>query len=144
MTADRQPLIHRLFEDTFNSVNLDIPEDLIDPAYIEHFITGDKHGVAAFREFIAHWRQAFPDLRVTLHDIIIQGDCAAWRTHAAGTHGGYLLGIPATGKRIEVNSVGMAHFNERGKLTEHWTGNATAQVLLQLGVIEAMRAPATA
>jgi predicted ester cyclase len=145
MTDDaRRTLIQRLFEETFNSPRLDIPEEVIDAKYVEHFITGDKHGVSAFREFIAHWRQAFPDLRVSIHDVIIEGDRAAWRTQATGTNGGYLLGIPATGKRMQVSSVGMARFNSAGKLVEHWTGNATAQVLLQLGLIEAMREPATA
>jgi predicted ester cyclase len=145
MTDDsRRALVQRLFEDTFNSTRGDIPEELIDPAYVEHFITGDKSGVPAFREFIAHWRQAFPDLRVRLHDVIVQGDHAAWRTHASGTNTGYLLGIPPSGKRMDVTSVGMARFTSAGKLAEHWTGNATAQVLMQLGFIEGMRAPATA
>ena len=50
MTDDsRLALVHRLFEETFNSARGDIPEELIDPAYVEHFITGDKGGVAAFR-----------------------------------------------------------------------------------------------
>ncbi len=77
---------------------------------------------------------AFPDLHVTLDDIIVEGDKAAIRFTGTGTHKGELMGIPATNKKATWSSVEIDRF-AGGKFVESWERFDTLGVMQQLGVV---------
>jgi len=82
---------------------------------------------------------AFPDLHVTIHDMIAEGDSVAVRWSFSGTHTGDMPGeppIPATGKKIEVQAMAV-HRVAGDKLAETWVNFDVMGMLMQLGVIPA-------
>jgi SnoaL-like polyketide cyclase len=52
------------------------------------------------------FRQAFPDGRMTIENMVAEGDRVATRKTFRGTHRGELMGIPPTGKVVETWHVG--------------------------------------
>jgi steroid delta-isomerase-like uncharacterized protein len=117
-----------------NTGNLALLDKFVAPDYIEH--SEGFHGVEPFRQQITAFRAAFPDLRVSIEDLVIVGDRFASRTTVTGTHTGELMGLPATGKQISVEAVDIGRI-ENGQAKERWGGLNMYSMLTQLGVISA-------
>lgn len=62
-------------------------------------------GRDAVQRMFAAYYQAFPDLRLILDDIIVEGDRVALFWTAQGTHQGTILHIPASGRRVSAKGV---------------------------------------
>jgi predicted ester cyclase len=65
------------------------------------------------------WRTAFSDFRISVKDLIAEGDKVASRVVASGTNTGELMGMPPTGKQVSVSGMEMAHIKD-GKVVERW------------------------
>ena len=81
------------------------------------------------------FRAAFSDLRFDAEDVIVSGDRAWARVHVTGTNDGEFMGMPATGKSIDVPAVDMIRFNDDGTAAEHWGVSDTMTMMQQLGVV---------
>ncbi len=79
-----------------------------------------------------YWR-AFPDLTLTIEDIIADGDKVVVRFIGRGTHQGDLGNIPATGVKTEAGGIEIYHF-EDGKIIEVWEISDTLGLMQQLGM----------
>ena len=80
---------------------------------------------------------AFPDLHVTIYDMLAEGDMVAVRWSFSGTHKGELPGnppLPPTGKKIEVQALAI-HRVVGDKLAETWVNFDVMGMMIQLGVI---------
>ena len=82
-------------------------------------------------------RQGMPDLECPIEDVIAQGDRVAGRFSLRGTHDGTLLGIPATGKKVDVEVMVIGRFDRAGKWAEDWSCWDRLGLMEQLGVIPA-------
>lgn len=86
------------------------------------------------------WFTAFPDLRLSDIDIVIDGERAVLLANISGTHAGDFFGLPATGRRVQ--AVGAFVYTLHDGFIEHerrildFTG-----VLVQVGVLKAKPAP---
>jgi steroid delta-isomerase-like uncharacterized protein len=120
--------------EAINTGNVALLEKFVAPDYVEH--SEGVEGVEAFRQQITAFRAAFPDLRVSIDDLLTNGDRFASRTTVTGTHTGDLMGMPATGKRISVEAVDIGRI-ENGQAKERWGGLNMYSMLTQLGVIPA-------
>src|SRR6267154_363394 len=78
---------------------------------------------------------ALPDRRDRIDDVIAEGDTVWMRFRVAGTQGGKLYGLPASGKRVEVPEVGIMRFAD-GKWKEAWYFADELGLLLQLDAVE--------
>lgn len=126
----------RFMEEVFNQHNLETAEELLADDLIDHDPfpgqPDDKKGaIEGFRMFF----QAFPDMKATVHDLIAEGDRIAIHTTTSGTHEGEFMGIPATGKRVEMGGIDIVRINEDLKATEHWGIFDAMGIMQQLGVI---------
>ena len=117
---DIKTLVRRWFDELWNRRNPAVLKELLDPAAV-----GDTEGgrISGHAEFLAKLHSplmgAFPDLHVTLDDIIADGDNAAVRWTFEATHGGGTLGIPATNRRVKVS--GMSWITcKNGRLIAGW------------------------
>jgi len=113
-----------------NTGDLTLLDKFVAPGYAEH--SEGFQGVEPFRQQIA----AFPDLHVTVEDLLIDGDRFASRTIVTGTHTGDLMGMPATGKHISVEAVDIGRI-ANGQAQERWGGLNMYSMLTQLGAIPA-------
>jgi steroid delta-isomerase-like uncharacterized protein len=131
--SDAEEVLHGIYE-AINTGNLALLDRFIAPGYVEH--SEGFQGVEPFRQQVAAFRAAFPDLHVSIDDLLTDGDRFASRTTVTGTHTGDLMGLPATGQRISVESVDMGRINN-GQAQERWGGLNMYSMLVQLGVIPA-------
>lgn len=91
-----------------------------------------KDGV---KEFFRMYRAAFPDLRMNPEDVIVSGDTVVVRARATGTHHGDFMGMPATGKQIDVQLIDIIRFGDDGLAHEHWGVVDVMAMMQQLGAI---------
>ena len=74
-----------------------------------------------------------PDMELPIEDVIAEGEKVLVRLRVRGTHGGELMGIPATGRRIDIAVLDLFQFRD-GMLVEHWALLDNLGMLRQLGV----------
>ena len=90
-------------------------------------------GVGSWKEFVGGLLSAFPDIRFTIEDQFADGDRAAFRWHATGTHTGPLGPVPATGKTVSVDGLILDRLVD-GKVQERWEQWDQSIMLQQLGL----------
>ena len=78
------------------------------------------------------YRAAFPDVRITVDDVIAAGDKVALRWHSEGTHRGELEGLAPTGARGLVTGISIDRWQD-GKVVESWTEWDNLGLARQLG-----------
>ncbi len=104
--------------------------------FVEH---EETPGLAPTREgvkqFFHMYRAAFPNLRLDPEDVLPSGDKVVARARATGTHEGELMGIPATGKDIDVQLIDIMRYDEEGLVVEHWGVVDLMAMMQQLGVV---------
>lgn len=89
--------------------------------------TGQKHLLTGFRA-------AFPDIQITVEEIVAEGDRIAFRSTMRGTHQGEFRGIAPTGKRVTVGLLDLIRI-ENGQFVEQWGGPDLLDLLQQLGAV---------
>lgn len=133
--ADNKATMKRFYDEVFNQGNLDSLEELCTEDIVDHeSAPGMPPGREGVKAFVTMYREAFPDLHATVEDIVSEGDQAVARVSFTGTHKGELMGMPATGKSIDVSTMDMIRF-EDGKAAEHWGVTDQMGMMQQLGVI---------
>jgi predicted ester cyclase len=72
-----------------------------------------------FKQFIYLLWKAFPDIRITFEDIIVEGNKVVCRYNLAGTHKDEFLDLQPTGKQFRVNGMTIFSFRDT-KVIERW------------------------
>ena len=134
---DHTDTLARLYE-RINAHDVDGFCDLLADDFVEHEVTPGlaptKDGV---RQFFTMYMAAFPDLRMDAQDILPSGDKVVARIRCTGTNTGEFMGMPATGKSIEVEAVDIIRFGDDGLAHEHWGVFDAMSMMQQLGAIPA-------
>lgn len=129
-------IFHKWFAEAWNKGNFSVAEELIGDTFTVHGAGGQQvqQGVEGVVALIKQWRDAFPDGRMIVHDVIAEGDRVVARMTWEGTHRGDFYGIPPTGRRVSVTSIGIDRV-ENGKIVEGWGELDMLGMMRQLGVI---------
>ena len=138
MTTDQnKALVRRLVEEAQAAGNLALVDELLAPDFIDHSplpsVPPTRDGV---RALFAALHAAFPDLQITIHEQLAEGDKVMTRKTFAGTHQGEFLGVPATGRPVQFDVIDILRV-ANGKLTEHRCLVDQLALLQQLGVVAA-------
>ena len=128
-----QNVLNGIYE-AINTGEVSLLDKFVATDYVEH--SEGYQGVEPFRQQILAFRGAFPDLHVSIDDVLIDGERFASRTTVTGTHTGDLMGMPATGRHISVEAVDIGRV-ENGQAKERWGGLNMYALLTQLGIIPA-------
>ena len=132
-TEDNKANVRRGF-DALNERDWAAFEALCAPDIVLHNASMTIQGYPAYKQFITMYFTAFPDLHITIEDMIAEGDTVVVRTTFHGTHKGDLMGIPPTGK--QATTTGMSIFRvANGKAVEQWSNYDDLGLLQQLGVV---------
>ena len=86
------------------------------------------------------WRDAFPDLDITVEKQVAEDDLVAVHWTARGTNTGTGNGIPATGRSVQITGTTLFRL-DAGRIAEEWTCANSLGLMRQLGMLPA---PATA
>jgi steroid delta-isomerase-like uncharacterized protein len=89
-------------------------------------------GLGAIKEWYRSLWRAFPDAEITLGNVIAEGEFVANNFRLTGTHRGPFLGVPESGKRIDVGGVTILRFRD-GKCVERWSQTDVMGIMRQIG-----------
>ena len=133
---ENKAVSRRVAEEIFNGGNLDLADELYAPDYVLHdpSLPENLHGPEGLKQYAAMNLGAFPDVRVSVEDQIAEGEMVVTRWTATGLGTGELLGIPPTGRRIEISGITINRFSG-GRIAEDWYQSDDLGMMQQLGVI---------
>ena len=138
MPPDQHKALLRRFIDLWNSGQIDAADEFVSPQLVDHSLPpGLPPGLVGFKLLVQTFRDAFPDLHITIDEIAAQSDRATARVTFRGTHRGEFQGIPTTGKTFTMGAIGILRF-ERATVVEHWAVLDLLGLLQQLGAAPAM------
>ena len=129
------PLMRRWFREVWNESRTQTVYDLLSPNAVAIGQAGSGsaiRGPAEFVLFVESIRSAFPDIRVAIEDIFGAEDKVVVRWSATMTHCGYGLGVPATGKAVNIGGITIARINN-GQIVEGWDNWDQLAMLEQIG-----------
>ena len=91
-------------------------------------------GPEGFKQFVTTFITAFPDLHLTIDDMVAEGDKVALRITARGTHQGDFMGIAPTGKQVTAPGIVIQRLTG-GKLAEGWLVNDLLTMFQQMDAL---------
>jgi predicted ester cyclase len=131
-TIDNKTLVQQFFDEVINQRNLAALGQFISPNAINHTVPAGLPQEPS--QFLGLHLGAFPDMRATVEDLLADGDKVIARVSYQGTHQGAIMGIPPTGKQINVMGINIFRI-ANGKFVEHWGLSDRITALRQLGVV---------
>ncbi|MGI6456293.1 MAG: ester cyclase [bacterium] len=139
MQNQETTLLHRWFDEVWNQGREEAIDEMFAEDCIAHGLT-DEHGneirgPQAFRSFYRRMRNAFPDVHITVEDVIKEGDQIAARCLVQGTHTGDGMGIAPTQKQVLFRGICYARVQD-GQIQEGWNHFDFLELYQQLGVIQ--------
>ena len=131
----------RRFHDAVNSGDAELIAKAIDEVVepdvlIRTPLTVQATGAQALKEVFARLHRAFPDLHVTVEDVVAEGDKVVSRNSVTGTHQGDYMGLPATGRPVAYNEIFIFRFVD-GRIAETWGVVDVLEQMKQLGMLPA-------
>ena len=139
MASEGTDLVLRFLKEVFDNKNVDAIDELIDAKGVEHtpwpgYGTNRDEVKRALSDFII----AFPDLHMTVDDVIAQGNKVVIRSTFSGTNSGEFMGMPPTGKRVtDIGGIDIIEV-KGSKLGDHWGYVDTTSMMTQLGLLPPM------
>ncbi len=112
----------RFTEETWNKGNLSVMDEGMSPDVVSHApTTGVQKGLEAYKQLVTDYRTDYPDLHVTIDELICEGNTVADRWTFEGTFSGpgKTAPMPGTGKKVIAQGTWIGHFKD-GKVVEDW------------------------
>ena len=133
--SEENKALFREFIDGMNSRDIGFIDRVVAPDFLDHNKPpGQAEGVQGMKDAMATFFQGFPDLKLTVNQLVAEGDIVAACMTTEGTQTGVFMGIPASDKKISITEMHMVRVAD-GKVVEHW-GLADAMTMMQqLGVM---------
>jgi steroid delta-isomerase-like uncharacterized protein len=133
--SDSEDVVRRFLDEVITAGNADaLPELMAEDVVWHGGSFGEIRSLAEFKQFIGQFLGAFPDLRVTVDDVIGAGDKVVTRLTVRGTHSGDLMGIPASGTKATWTDVNIYRI-AGGKIVEEWFCGDYLGMMQQIGAV---------
>jgi steroid delta-isomerase-like uncharacterized protein len=118
--------------EAINGGDLDKLDDFFTADVVDHDpAPGQAPGPSGFKDFFTTMRTAFPDMRLSPEQTVVDDETVAIAYTLTGTHEGEFQGIAPTGRKIEARGLQIARF-EDGKIAERWGSSDELGILKQL------------
>ena len=135
-TEENKEISWRLQEEVFGQGKLESVDELVAPDYVSH-APGDpelSRGPEDIKQIVRAYHSAFPDINFTVEKQVAEGDMVVTRWIVRGTHRGEFMGIPPSGRRIEVSGMSMDRISG-GRIVENWNNWEALEMMRQIGAI---------
>jgi steroid delta-isomerase-like uncharacterized protein len=120
MLGANRALVRRFIEDFWAGGDLSRVEEFLAPDYIEHnLLPGQEPGLEGYKRRFLALRAAFPDVRITIDDMLAEGDRVLARVTIEGTHLGPFLGQPASGRVVRMAAINVYRVAD-DHIVERW------------------------
>jgi len=136
MSVQNKAVAKRFFE-AWNARDLDAFDEIVAPDAVTHDPQSpfsDIRGSEGAKRLAEMYHAAYSDSRFEVHEQIAEGDLVVTRWTGKGTHDGELMGMPPTGKWVEVDGVAIDRISG-GKIVESWNCFDALGMMQQLGAI---------
>ena len=128
---ENKRVVRRRMEERFSAGRIEVADELIAEDYVEHApLPGQAPGLRGLKQALPRFWAAFPDFRLSVEDLIAEGDRVVVRSTATATHRGSFCGVPPTGLRVRWTAIDIIRLAD-GKQVEHWGNQETLEVLHQ-------------
>lgn len=136
MSTENKNIGRRFIEEGFNRGNLAAADEIIAANFTNHDPGTPElpSGPDGYKQLVSTYRAAYPDLHLTVDDVLAEGDKVVVRWTARGTNNGELMGMPPTGKQVTTTGISILAI-AGGKVTEQRVNWDTLGMLQQLGVV---------
>lgn len=138
MSAENKALMQRWFNEVWSQGKKEVIDELChEDAEIHGLVDAGENpvrGRKAFHEFYSQFRGAFPDLIITVEDVIAEGDKVAARCSVRGKHTGENLGFSATNAPVQFEGIAITRIKD-GQIVEAWNQFDFMAMNRQLGVL---------
>ena len=130
---DHTATLRRLY-DLINAHDIDAFGALLADDFVEHEeLPGGNPTRDGVKDFFRMQIAGLPDLAMTVEDVVDGGDKVVARVRFTGTHTGELMGMPATGRAVDVQVIDIMRFADDGLVHEHWGVFDQMAMMQQLG-----------
>lgn len=119
---ENKALVHCFIEEIVNKGNMAVADEIFAEDFVLHIGRGtfSNQGPEVPKKVFTILRTGFPDLNLTIDDMISEGDKIAVRFSGNGTHKGEFMGVPPTGKKVFFSVIDIFRF-VGGKIAEVWS-----------------------
>jgi len=130
---EAQAFTDRILE-MWNEANLTIVDEVYAPEIVRHDcgVPEDIVGLENMKNYLKNFFNAFPDLHITVDEMIVAGNKVVQRWTMTGTNKGSMGDMPPTGKNVRFSGVSIGHF-VNGKAVEIWDFYNELDMMQQLG-----------
>ena len=134
--AEAKEIIRRWNNEGWSGGKYELAHEIISPNMVVHGAGGQTVGMGpdGLIDLIKTWRTAFPDGRMEIDALIVEGDTVAIRNTWYGTQEAEFYGVPPSGKKVAVTSVGIDRVQD-GKVTEGWGELDMVGMMQQMGAL---------
>lgn len=134
MSQQHEAVVRRLFDEVWAHGRLETIPTLITPDFVNQDPMEPVRGQDGFKQLVSKYRQAFPDTRVEIDELISTEQRVVARVRYSGTHRGMLDTIPPTGRQVHVSAIVV--FGFRGnQIHEAFVNWDALGMMQQLGVV---------
>jgi steroid delta-isomerase-like uncharacterized protein len=129
-------LVRRFFEEVLNKTDMKVAEAILAPNFVMYYPTTPEplHGVEGLKQVHLSYVAGFPDWQFRIEEEIPAGEKVVVRWSGSGTQSGELMGIPPTGKRVNLTGISIFRL-AGGRITEDRVEANALRMMQQLGVI---------
>lgn len=134
-TEQNKATVRHFVEEVQNQGRLNVIDEICAKDFVDHTApAGLPSGREGVKMQFTMLRNAFPDMKATLHEQIAEGEKVANRKTVQGTHRGEFMGFAPTGKVVSFEVIDMIRIVD-GKIVEYWNSTDRIGLLRQLGVL---------
>jgi steroid delta-isomerase-like uncharacterized protein len=132
-------IARRFLDELWNERKFEVADEIFSEDFVTHSISNEPpiwegKGPNSMKKHIEHWLLSVPDMRFIAHHLIADDQQVVIHWMATGTHKGDWMGIPATGKTLQLLGVTISRV-EDGKITQNMTIVDSLGLLQQLEVL---------
>ena len=137
-TEENKAIISRYFDEVVNQGKMELYSEFMAENVLGYDATDTepKVGFENVKQVMILFRAAFPDLQCPLYDILAEDDKVAARWGLHGTHSDLFMGVPASGKTVDVSGI-IIYRLENHKIVEYWGRFDTLGLMKQVGAFPA-------
>jgi steroid delta-isomerase-like uncharacterized protein len=127
-------IVRRFIDDVFLRGRFDAVDELVTDDFTPHTWGPMPPGRDGLKQAIDRVSQGISDPRMTIDDMIGEGDTVAVRLTSSATQTGTFMGLPPSDKRYEIGEIHWFRLRD-GRIAEHWHQADFLGMLRQLGAM---------
>jgi predicted ester cyclase len=126
----------RFIDEAFNQGNLDVIDEICAEGFVDHDPLMGDQDTEGVKQSIAGYRAAFPDLTLTIEDIMVADDKVVMRWRGEGTFENEFMGQQPTGEKGDpVYGIGIDRYDDDGNIAEAWGAWDALTLMRNVGLI---------